>query len=891
MRLPEPPRHARALLRRFCAPYWREELEGDLAEQFEADVLAFGERVARRRYWVQVFRFIRPYIIRRREARRPTAWGGYMFKNYLTIALRTFRKHASYTAINVTGLAVGMACCVLIFLLVRHEWTYDTFHANADRIYRTYAPYTDPGGDVQIQAMMTPDFTSNLSAAFPQIEAATRYVERPQDLEVGDQAYQQRLMEADSSFFHIFTFPFLAGSPETALVDPNEMILSARAVDAMFPDAQGYADVLGRTVSITRGENTYDFAVAGVIENIPINSSLVFDAAISFENYGRIRIGGNNWGGRTSTYVLLPEGQSAEALEASFPPFVATEFGEYISGLRDAALLAEGEDALQLRLQPLRELHLDTQVWLPYEVQAHNPQYSYILGGIGLLVLLIACINFMTLSVGRSASRAREVGLRKVLGAARPQIMRQFWGEALVLSALALVLGGVLAAMALPLFNDLTGQQLSLTVLSGTEVVLGLLALLLVVGVVAGGYPAAVLSGYQPAAVFKGGVQTRGNSLLTRVLVVAQYTISIGLIIATLVMGQQLNFLMDKDLGFDKEGVLVVHTGQVNQNEAPAVVERFREQLLQHPGIVDIAKTGYAFTRGSDRNGWEGRGGQRMQAYNNRVDYNYLDVLGMELAEGRNFSEEFASDPTTAVLVNEAFVREHGIEDPVGQPMTGWLTWVFEEPPTIIGVVKDFNFRSLHEEVSPQVMNMHPDYYTGINAMLIRVRPEAVSTSVRQVEQAWAEILPGKPLNYSFLDEDMNAQYQAEQRWSRIVQLASLFAVFIACLGLFGLATLTVTKRTKEIGVRKVLGASVSGIVGLIGREFAKLVVIASVLAWPIAYYGLAEWLGGFAYRIGLTPWAFLGAGVAALVIALLTISLQTIRAATANPVESLRYE
>jgi len=263
----------------------------------------------------------------------------------------------------------------------------------------------------------------------------------------------------------------------------------------------------------------------------------------------------------------------------------------------------------------------------------------------------------------------------------------------------------------------------------------------------------------------------------------------------------------------------------------------------------------------------------------------------MEIGEGRNFARDFPSDPTNAVLVNEAFVREHSIEEPLGRPMTGWLDWLYDEPPVIVGVVKDFNFRSLHEEVSPQVMNMHPDYYVSMNAMLIRVRPEQISETIASVEQAWQQMLPGKPFSYSFLDDDMDAQYRAEQRWSRIVQLASLFAVFIACLGLFGLATLTVTKRTKEIGVRKVLGASVVGIVGLIGREFAKLVVIAAVLACPIAYYGLAEWLGGFAYRIGLTPWAFIGAGVAALAIALLTISIQTIRDATANPVDSLRYE
>jgi len=815
-----------------------------------------------------------------------------MLRNYLKIAARNLRNHKAYTLINVSGLAVGMACCLLIFMLVRHEWSFDRFHANADRIYRTTIPYTAPDGTQQYQNMMFPDFTPLLAEAFPSIEHATRFVRGSQDIEVGNEIFQQAMVEVDAPFFEMFSFPMLAGDPATALVDPSGMVITDEVAQAFFGVTDGsYADALGQSVSITRNEVVHDFTITGVVETPPENSSLQFEVAASFENYEELRLGGNNWGGRTSTYVLFNPGEDKAAFEEALQPFVDTQFADYQEALRANEFLAEGDGAFGMVLQPLPRMHLEPDVWMPYEASAHDPLYSYILLGIGLLVLLIACINFMTLSVGRSASRAREVGMRKVLGAQRPQLMKQFWGEALMLTAVSLLLGVVLALLALPFFNNLTGKALSLATFHSYELVLAALGLLFVVGFVAGGYPAALLSRFQPAAVLKGNLQAGGKNRLTRGLVVLQYTISIALIVGTIVMSQQLHYMLNKDLGYEDELVLVVNTNQVSRADAPLVLERFRDRLLPYNQVESIARSGYSFTRGSDRNTWTDANGITRSAYNFGVDFNYVDLMDMEIVAGRNFSREFTTDSTHSVLVNEALVREFELENPVGTQLTGWLDFIYEESPTIIGVVKDFNFRSLREEVQPAVMNMHPDYYNYMGAILLKVKPGNLTETVDLVEQTWAEAIPGKPFNYSFLDEDLATQYETEQRWSSIVTYSAILAILIGCLGLFGLATLSVTRRTKEIGIRKVLGASVPGVVQLVAREFVVLVAMAAVLAWPLAYFGMTRWLEDFAYRIDLGVGAFLWATLAALGIALLTISYHAIRAALADPVKALRYE
>lgn len=815
-----------------------------------------------------------------------------MLTNYLKVALRSLRKQKVYSLVNVFGLAVGMASCVLILMLVWHEWSFDRFHDNADSIYRTYLEYKNPDGELNYQAMMTPTFTESLSESFPVIREASPFVASQQDLQVGEDFFRQRLAEVDTDFFEMFSFPLIAGDATSSLDVRTSMVVTEELAGTMFNLEQGReSEAVGRVVSITRNDITYDFTVEGVVQNFPNNSSIVFDAAISFENYENIRLGGNNWGGRVSTYIQIEEGVSGAEMESSLRSWADTEFGSYVDDLRQNSRLIEAENAYALRLQPLTEMHSDPDVWVPYEVQAHNPLYSIVLASIGLLILLIACINFMTLSLGQSTGRAREVGMRKVLGAFKGQLMKQYWGESFVLTGISLVFGLAIAALVLPLFNNLTGYELRLSTLSPLLIIGGSVGLLLIVGLIAGGYPALILSRFQPAFVLKGASHGVNRSWLTRGLVVVQYTISIVLIVSTGIMTQQLNYMFNKDLGYDQDLVVAVNATQIGRSDKDRVLEQLRNSLLPYEGITHIARAGSDFTRGSDRNTWNDAGGITRSAYNFGIDYDYVDLLEMEIVGGRNFSRDYPSDPLEGILVNEALVREFGLENPVGHKLTGWLSWVTEEAPTIIGIVKDFHFQSLRREVEPAVMNMLPNYYNYMNAILIKIKGDDVAGSLALIEETWSETLPAIPYSHSFMDEDIAAQYQTEQRWQNIVTSSSILAILIACLGLLGLAILTVARRTKEIGIRKVLGASVPGLASLVAKEFAIMVLVASVVAAPLAYFAMNSWLENFAFHINIGPNVFILASGFALAIAMGTISVQSMRAAGLNPVDTLRHE
>lgn len=815
-----------------------------------------------------------------------------MLKNYLTVALRALRRNTTYTVVNVTGLALGMACCALIMMLVHHHWSYDRFHENADRIYRTYFQWQDPEGNQNVQAMMTPEFTETFRDAFPQVERATPYVTGNVNLEVGEDVNRLRVAEVHNDFFHMFDFPIIAGDEQQALMSPDNMVVTRSAAVSLFGVPEDNpSEALGETVSITLGDNVFTYTVAAVSEPPPSTSSITFDVAINFENYERLRLGGNNWGGRVSTYAMLVPGTTGTTVEAGAGDFVEQNYGPYIEALRDSDQMAQGDDAYSFNLQPITDLHSTLDVWVPYEASQHNPTYSLILGGIGLLILLIACINFMTLSVGQSAGRAREVGVRKVLGAHRFQLMKQYFGESTILAVIALGIGSVLTVALIPWFSSLSGSNLSLS--HASPVLIGgvLLGLIIIVGFVAGGYPAVVLSRFQPARVLKGQQTVSRKNLLTRSLVVVQYTISIGLIVATVVMTRQLNFLFDKDLGYDRDFVVTVMANGVTRSDADGVLEQFRNELLPYPEITHVAKAGSPFTRGSDRNTWQDASGATRSAYNFGVDFDYLDLMGMEMADGRWFSRDFPSDLTTGVVVNQALVDEFEIDNPVGAKLTNWLDWIYEESPTIIGVVEDFNYRSLHEKVQPAVMNMHPEYYNYMSGILIKVASGNVTQALERIENTWNTVRPGQPYQYAFLDDDIALQYDAEQRWQTILTSSSMLAILIACMGLFGLALLSVTRRTKELGIRKVMGASTAGLAGLVSREFAVLVIIASLLAAPLAWWGMNLWLDTFAFRIEMGPGIFILASLAALVIALGTVSVHSVRAANVNPADTLRYE
>lgn len=815
-----------------------------------------------------------------------------MIRNYILIGLRNLSRHKVHAFINISGLSLGMACCLLLFLLIRHEWSHDRFHEHVDSLYRTTIPYQAPDGSVSYQNMMFPEFTPQLEAEFPAITKATRLVQGNQDIHVGNDTYRQILVEVDADFFEMFSFPLVAGDASSALVDPGSMVITEGVAEAWFGVRRGsYSDAIGQSVSITRNEVVHDFTISAVAERPPGNSSLDFEAAISFANYDDIRLGGNNWGGRTSTYVLLAEGTKSVDLERAMIPFVDVQFADYQQQLRDNGFLADGDDVFRMKLQPLAQLHRQPDVWTPYETDPQDPVYSFILAGIGLLILIIACINFTTLTIGRSSTRQREVGMRKVLGARRGQLLGQFWGEAVMLTVVALTLAVALAWLSLPLFNDLTNQDLSLASVPPLEFIAALFVFLATVGIVAGGYPAIVLSRFHPVLVLKGQALGGTKRGLTRGLVVLQYTISIGLMIGTLIMANQLSFMANKNLGYDKDLVMVVNANQVDRAEADAVIERFRTNLQSDNRIAAVARSGQTFNRGTDRNTWTDKDGITRQAYNFGVGFDYIDLMEMDIVAGRKFSREFPSDSTRSILVNEALIREFGIEDPVGKPLSNWLSFIYDESPIIIGVVGDFNFRSLREEVEPAVLNMHPDYYNYFLALMVRIRPGDVEGAINVVETTWGEILPGKPFTYTFLDEDLAQAYQDDQRWTAIVRYSSILAILIACLGMFGLATISVSRRTKEIGVRKVLGASVPGVLRLVVSEFAWMIGIASVIAFPMAYYGMNEWLAGFASRVEIGAGVFVLAAAAALTVAMIAISYHAVKAATAEPVKALRCE
>ena len=814
-----------------------------------------------------------------------------MLKNYLKIALRNLKKDKVHAFINVSGLAVGLACCLLIMLFVRHEWSYDRHHERADDLYRAWV-LEDYGENERFFNTVTPIILGpTLAETFPEIEHAVRIATNNDQVQRGETTLTETKLLVDPNFFEAFDFPLLRGDPATVFSNPNTVVLTPETATRYF----GQEDPLGQTLSMRIGADFKEFVVTGLAETPPLNSSVQFTMAIPFDQGGALfsENARRSWFNVfVETYVLLRDDVEVATLDAKLPALVRQVLADRVE-----------EGQYTIGLQPMTEIHLDTS--FPVGIAPiSDPAYSYILAVIALVVLLIACINFMTLSIGRSASRALEVGVRKAIGASRRNLMYQFWGEALMTTLLALILGVALAEAFRPLFNTLAGIPLTFTFDAWTALVLAGLTLL--IGLVAGSYPAAVLSGFRPVEVLTGKLRLGGDtSLLRRSLVVVQFALSIFLIASTLLMARQLDFIRTKNLGFDKEQVVVLQTSNAGGQGLLRLIEDgrrttdlLRNELASNAAFVDMTSSCFAFGHGWAGVGYDATDGTYRDFALNIIDEDYLPTHGMQLVAGRNFSRENPSDAERALIVNEAFVAEYGWEDPIGQRLPGES---FEDHE-IIGVVKDFNFESLHGAVEPLAMVINPRVVLqGVSnvgfpvsptpKIAVRVKPDDIRGTLAALEQAWTRIAPEQPYNYAFLDEAVGMQYQQDERLGAIFRIASLLAIVIACLGLFGLAALAVARRTKEIGVRKVLGASAPGLALLLSKDFAKLVLVAFVLAVPAAYFAMTRWLQDFAYRISLDVGTFALAGLLALAVALLTVSYQAIKAALADPVDSLRYE
>lgn len=804
-----------------------------------------------------------------------------MLKNYFNITLRNLAKQKVYAFINIFSLAIGIAFCALIFLYVRDELTYDHFHEQADRIYRVSDVRFSADGGVESAHPYHPmPLAAALMEEIPEIQQAVRLSEESAFVRSGESALEENILFADPAILEVFSFPLRYGSTETALSDLNAIVLSRQAATRYF----GESNPVGQTLDLRLDTAFEEFTVTGVVEDIPGNSSISFDFLAPFEKlpatFAWVQNRVDNW--RVSsfiTYIQLAEQATAQAVEAKLPAFWDAHYPGLVDRMREKGDWDAESAPYGYRLQPLTQIHLDTSVQAGLSAP-NDPRYAYILGAIALGILLIACINFTTLAIGRSASRAREIGIRKIVGAHRRQLMVQFWGEAMLMSILALSIGIALAELFLPAFNTLATKSLhfeygdsgiTLSVLGGIT---------LLTGLIAGGYPALILSGFKPLDTLSKRLKLGGSNLLTRSLVVVQFGLSVFLIVSTLVMLHQLDFTQTMNLGFNKEQVVVIPMQGLNGEDT---LQRFRTELGGHTDVVGLTGASSSFTRGYSYEGFDYKGEEKA-AFVYRVESNYLDVLEIDLVAGRTFDPNLSTDSTKAVLVNEALVRDFGWTDPVGQVLEG-----FYESPTVIGVVKDFNFWSLQETVAPMTLVLDPSWPTRY--ILARVAPGDISASLDALQATWQTIAPDVPFQYSFLDEDLDRQYQSEERWSQIVGYAAMFAILIACLGLFGLAALSTTGRTKEVGIRKALGASVPHVTFLLSKDLTRLVLVAILLALPAAFFVMQTWLEGFAYRIEMGPGVFLLAGTLVLGVALLTVSFQAIKAALSDPVKSLRYE
>ncbi len=805
-----------------------------------------------------------------------------MFSNYLKVALRYLLRNKGYSIINILGLAIGITCCVLVMLFVRSEWSYDRFHTNVSRIYRVWLHENYDG--YSFTNTLTPiPLGPTLHANIPDIESSCRVNMFNTLVQYGSNHFNETVGMVDSNFFQVFDFGLVKGNRQDVFPNTRSLVVSEKMAQKYF----GKEEAIGKNLDLQLGTEKVLFTVTAVAKRPPNESSIQFDMLIPHSNDHLLYTERQRLRGWTQvyeeTYVLLKPGIEGTTTERKFPSLVKQIAGENYK---------EGE--YNLHLQPMTDIHLNKR--LPAgNSPVSDPAYSYILGTIGILILLIACINFVTLSVGRSATRAMEVGVRKVLGAERTQLIRQFWGEALLMVAVSLFIGVVLSLILLKPFNVIASKDLSLT-FDGFTIIF-FISVLALVAIVAGIYPAIVLSGFAPIRVLKNNLQT-GSAIgfFRKGLIAGQFVASIIMIIGTLIIGQQLNFLRTKNLGYDKEHVVVVPTNKSRMEGTP-VAERFRTELAKSPEVVNSAISLYSFTEP----GWVNLGYEDdKKVYRNfrmnAIDADFIKTMNLQVIAGRDFSHDNPADISTAMIVNETLVKEYGWTDPIGKKLPGR----YEQQ--VIGVVKDFHFESLHNPIQPLMLVMKPDSvfrrssdvnfsYAAQPRVNVRLKAGNIKNQMAVLEKAWKAVAGDQDFEYRFLDESIASMYREDQRLGSVVRYASVLSIFIACMGLFGLATLVVARRTKEIGIRKVLGADVKGLVGLLSKDFMVLVITASIIAFPIAWWALNKWLQDFAYRVSIEWWVFIVASLIALVIALSTVSIQAIKAAIANPVKSLRTE
>ncbi len=805
-----------------------------------------------------------------------------MLKNYIRIAIRNLRRNKLYASLNIAGLAIGITCCLLILLYVQDELSYDRFHEKADRIYRvtTHIVLKDRVMDFASTAhVQGPMFKEE----YPEVENYVRFNSygSRRMIRYEDVTYaEEKFIWVDNSIFDIFSFNLIKGNPEEALTRPNTVVITEEIAEKYF----GKQDPIGKNLMI-HGDTVYE--VTGVIENVPQNSHIRPDFLASFITLD-LQPSGNATADLVSnidyyTYLLLDEGADYRALEAKFPSFVEKYLGPLIKTIGGSA---------RYDLQPLTSIYLHSNLENELE-RTGEMSYVWLFSGIGLFILLLACLNFMNLSTARSANRAKEVGLRKVVGAKRSQLIKQFIGESMILTLIAILLSLLIVFFTLPVFNSISGKILSIRYLSNPVILSGLLAFFIIISLIGGSYPAFFLSAFRPVEVLQGRLR-RGakNSVLRIALVSVQFTVSIVLIIGTLVVNKQLNYVRNIRLGYDKDHVIAL---RIRNEETQKRIDALKNSLLSNPNILSVSASS-SLPLGQNSFSAHHIAGQppdeMIMLFTQIVDEYFIDTYKMEIVEGRNFSKDYPTDPKEGVIINEAAARKLGWQDdPLGKEIEAFMSLTEFRKYRVIGVVKDYHFQSLHEEIQPLVLYNASPYGGDYYRLSLRISPENIQDTISFLRTTWRNFDPQYPLEFVFVDDQYDALYRAEERLARLFGYFTALAILIGCLGLFGLSAYSAEQRTKEIGIRKVLGATASNVTVLLVREFTKWVLLAVLVAWPVGYFIMNNWLQNFAYRIGLGMNIFMVSALLALAIAVITVVYQALKAAIANPAESLKYE
>ncbi len=800
-----------------------------------------------------------------------------MLLNYFKVTFRNIMRHKGYAFINVVGLALGLACCLLIMLLVMDELSYDKFHENADYLYRVEQDQNYSGRIYHVNVTPYP-MAEGLKTEIPEVKDATPFpYAGTLLLRYGEKAFfEGGTFAVTPAFLRMFSFPLLRGDAETVLSEPYSLVVTENIAQKYF----GNEDPMDKVITIN---NEFDFTVTGIMQNPPSNSVIQFDMLIPFTFLEKLGRTIDQWGWNSIvTYVQLHEDAVVEEVNDKISDLRQRKVRELLQDSPEDLEEFERDQRTEFMVAPLPDIRLHSHFGY-----GHAPgaiMYVYVFIFIALFILLIACINFMNLATARSANRAREVGMRKVVGALKGHLVRQFYSESLILSFIALLFALLLVLAILEPFNTFAEKDLSIQHLFGLKFIVGMLAVTFFTGFIAGSYPALYLSAFRPVRVLKGGLSSGARSALFRkVMVVVQFSLSILLIISTVVVYSQSKYMRSIKIGYDKEHLLYIPL----RGETRQFYEVLKSELLKDPKIVNVTGTNHTPTNiGSNSSGgdWDGKDSELEVLISfNSVGFDYVETMGIDITEGRSFSKSFSTDTARAFMINEELAKIMGFESAVDQRFE-----FLGVDGTIVGVMKNYHFQSVRDKIEPLAIRVRPDQ---VNYIVIKLQPVDIDAAVDFVEATWTSVVPNYPFTSRFVDDDFDRMYQREREMGKLLSYFTALAIIIACLGLFGLASYTAEQRTKEIGVRKVLGASIHSIIVLLSIEFTKWVLVANVIAWPAAYLLMRGWLQSFAYRINLGLGIFLISGLAALIIALCTVSYQSIKASLTNPAEALQYE